>query len=176
MRVQIEDLVAVRIAASGGRLALIAAARPSESPPPERIDATISGSPFALLQLARGLGPAGSRDSAGAAVSGDAEVANLYRQLFALARPDFEEELSRLVGDLPARQLSLFARDAVAWLRNARRTAGANIAEYLQEESRDLVSKPEVDEFLQGVDGLREAVDRVAARLAGLEQRLKASA
>ena len=61
----------------------------------------------------------------------------------------------------------------VAWARKARRTAGENVAEYLQEESRDLVSKPELDEFLQGVDALRETADRVEARLARLEQRSK---
>ena len=57
-----------------------------------------------------------------------------------------------------------------------RRTAGENIAEYLQEESRDLVNKTELEEFLQGVDMLRETADRVEARIARLEQRLKGSA
>jgi len=107
------------------------------------------------------------------AVRGDAEIANSYRELIAAARPDLEEELSRIVGDLPARRLSQFALKTAAWARQARRTAGENIAEYLQEESRDLVSRPELDEFLQGVDAARETVDRVEARLTRLEQRLK---
>jgi ubiquinone biosynthesis protein UbiJ len=72
--------------------------------------------------------------------------------------------------------LSQFASQAAEWARRARRTAGENIAEYLQEESRDLVNKPELDEFLQGVDTLRETADRVDARIARLEQRLKGSA
>ena len=42
-------------------------------------------------------------------VRGDAETANLYRELLAAARPDLEEELSRWVGDLPARHLSRLA-------------------------------------------------------------------
>jgi ubiquinone biosynthesis protein UbiJ len=108
-------------------------------------------------------------------VRGDAEIANLYRQLFAMARLDMEEELSRLVGDFAARRLSQFARRTAAWARHARRTAGENVAEYLQEESRDLVNKPELEEFLQGVDVLRETTDRVEARIARLEQRLKGS-
>jgi ubiquinone biosynthesis protein UbiJ len=87
-----------------------------------------------------------------------------------------EEELSRLVGDLPARRLSLLAKRVLAWAGNARRTAGENIAEYLQEESRDLVNKTELEEFLQGVDAARETFDRVEARLALIEQRLKGSA
>ena len=93
-----------------------------------------------------------------------------------MARPDFEEELSRLIGDVPARALSQFAAKTVEWAARARRTAGENIAEYLQEESRDLVNKPELDEFLQGVDMVRETADRVDARIARLEQRLKGRA
>ena len=51
--------------------------------------------------------------------------------------------------------------------------AGENIAEYLQEESRDLVNKTELEEFLRGVDELRETADRIEARLGHLERRLK---
>ena len=105
-------------------------------------------------------------------ITGDAEIAARYRDLLELARPDWEEELSRLVGDLPARRLSLAARAALSWARGVARTARANVAEYLEEESRALVSKPEVEEFLASVDELRETADRVEARLARLERRV----
>jgi ubiquinone biosynthesis accessory factor UbiJ len=104
-------------------------------------------------------------------IRGDAEIANLYRDLFAAARPDLEEEMSRWVGDMPARHLSLLAKSVRTWARRARRTAGENIAEYLQEEGRDLVTKTEMEEFLRGVDGVRESVDRIEARLIRIEQR-----
>jgi ubiquinone biosynthesis protein UbiJ len=174
LRVDIEGMASIRISVVRGRLSLIRAGSSLDSPPAKAADATISGSPLALLRLAGQTGhPA---RSAGAVVSGDAEIANSYRELLALARPDFEEELSRLIGDVPARRLSQFAFKTVEWARRARRTAGENIAEYLQEESRDLVNKPELDEFLQNVDRLRETADRVDARIARLEQRLKGSA
>jgi len=134
----------------------------------------ISGSPPALMQMFKAAVPsAQSRSSA--QIRGDAEIANLYRELFAAARPDLEEELSRWVGDLPARHLSQLALSVRTWARRARRTAGENIAEYLQEEGRDLVNKTEMEEFLRGVDGIREGVDRVEARLKGLEQRAASS-
>jgi ubiquinone biosynthesis accessory factor UbiJ len=185
LRVDVEGLNSIRASVTGERLALMAADWPRESAASERADATIEGSPFALLWLARDAGSRGARRSGAtgnthaaprAAISGDAEIANSYRQLFALARPDLEEELSRLVGDLPARRLSLLAQRALAWAGNARRTAGENIAEYLQEESRDLVGRTELEEFMHGVDAARETVDRVEARLARIEQRLKGSA
>jgi ubiquinone biosynthesis accessory factor UbiJ len=141
-------------------------------------DAIISGSPFALFKLltegaGRAAGPPSDRARASAHVAGDAEVAGRYRELFALARPDLEEELSRLVGDLPARRLSLAAQGAISWIGKLGRTVGENVAEYLQEESRDLPAGAEVEEFLKGVDRLRDTADRVEARLARIEQRLK---
>jgi ubiquinone biosynthesis accessory factor UbiJ len=79
--------------------------------------------------------------------------------------------LSRWVGDMPARHLSLLAKSVRTWARRARQTAGENIAEYLQEEGRDLVSKTEMEEFLRGVDGVRDSIDRIEARLLRIEQR-----
>ncbi len=193
LRVEIEGLTSIRASVTDGRLALVAD-RSAESEP---ADATLSGSPFALLKLARmvdgGARRSGSRSAAPApahtaataaagtaaaraTVRGDAEVANSYRQLLAAARPDLEEELSRLVGDLPARRLSQLAIGTLAWVRKTQRTVGENISEYLQEESRDLVNRPELEEFLHGVDALRELADRVEARVSRLEQRLKGSA
>ena len=136
----------------------------------------ISGTLPALLQLLKGV--VGSRESGrpAAQIRGDAEIANRYRELFMLARPDPEEELSRWIGDFPARRVSLIARRALELARRARRTAGENIAEYLQEEGRDLVNRTELDEFLRGVDELRETFDRIEARLGRLEQRLKGAA
>jgi len=169
----IEGMASIRMSAAGGRLSLISAGSPLDLQACEPAAATIVGSPLALLRLA---GATGLGGATGAVVSGDPDIANSYRELLALARPDFEEELSRLIGDVPARRLSQFALKTAEWARRARRTAGENIAEYLQEESRDLVNKPELDEFLQGVDALRETADRVGARIARLEQRLKGSA
>jgi ubiquinone biosynthesis accessory factor UbiJ len=169
LQIEIEGVLRVRAAVAGDRLALL---RGGDS----AADATITGSPLALFDLLSG-GTGGAvgagRGRAAVQIQGDAEIAARYRELFALARPDFEEELSRLVGDVPARRVSRLARGALKWARSARRTAGENLAEYLQEESRDLVSKPELEEFLLGVDQLRETADRVEARLARLEQRLR---
>ena len=168
LQVDVEGITRIRASAHQGRLALLAV---SDS----AADAVISGSLPALLQLFKG---GANRDSGGPAaqIRGDAEIANRYRELFMLARPDPEEELSRWIGDFPARRVSLFARRALEFARRARRTAGENIAEYLQEEGRDLVNRTELDEFLHGVDELRETFDRIEARLARLEQRLTGAA
>jgi ubiquinone biosynthesis accessory factor UbiJ len=168
LQVDIEGVTRLRASAHQGRLSLLAG---DDSP----ADATISGSLPALWQLFKG----GANRPAGkpaAQVRGDAEIANLYRELFVLARPDPEEELSRWIGDVPARHFSRFAQRAMELAQHARRTAGQNIAEYLQEEGRDLVNKTELEEFLRGVDEVREAADRIDARLLRLEARRNGSA
>jgi ubiquinone biosynthesis protein UbiJ len=45
---------------------------------------------------------------------------------------------------------------------------GDNIREYLQEESRDVPSRYEVDQFSKRVNELRDDVDRLAARIGRL--------
>jgi ubiquinone biosynthesis accessory factor UbiJ len=164
LQVEIDGITRVRVQCLGGRLALLAA---DDSP----ADARIFGSAPALLRSMRAARPANM--AASLKVQGDAEIANLYRELLAAARPDFEEELSRWVGDMPARHLSQVARSVRSWARRTRRTAGENIAEYLQEEGRDLPSRVEIEEFMQGVDAVREAADRIEARLLRVEHRAK---
>lgn len=130
-------------------------------------DAEISGSPFNLLALA-GTSPEAVIRRGDVTIEGDAQIANQFRELGTLLRPDIEEELSRIVGDVPAHQLGLVARASLDWLRKGLSTAGSNLAEYLAHERRDLVPQAEAAEFLQGVDQLRETVDRLEARIAAL--------
>ena len=64
-----------------------------------------------------------------------------------------------------------FARGLLDWGRKAADSLSMNVAEYLQEEGRDLPARVEVEEFLEAVDHLRESADRFEARLARLESR-----
>lgn len=161
LQLDVAGITRVRALAGRGRLALLAG---DESP----ADAVISGSAPALLSMLRGAtAPAASASAV--EVRGDAEVAGMYRELLALARPDPEEEAARILGDVPARRLGVVARQALGWLKGARHSVGANIAEYLTEESRDLVNRTELEEFLRGVDTLREGTDRLEARLRRLQ-------
>jgi ubiquinone biosynthesis protein UbiJ len=179
IRIEVRGIMTVEAGVIGGRLALLAAdvtaGASGELPGSNAADATIAGSPLALLHLLRG-GSTHRGSAAAARVSGDAEIADAYRRLFALARPDLEEELSRVIGDFPARRLAQLGARGFAWLRQARRTAGENVAEYLQEESRDLVNRAELEEFLRGVDALRDTAERIEARLKRLERRVAGSA
>ena len=127
-------------------------------------DVLISGS---LLTLARMSGDAGLealRDGS-LELTGDAHKAERFQRLLGYAKPDVEEELSGIVGDAAAHRLGQIARGLGEWGRNARETMGANIREYLQEESRDVPSRYEVERFTDEVGRLRDDVDRLEARI-----------
>jgi ubiquinone biosynthesis protein UbiJ len=154
--------VRIRLAASPAELSVCPAGG-------EATDAVIEGTPLAFLRLASG-DAAKSIRAGGMEVRGDAEIAEGFRRLLEAARPDLEEELSRLTGDAPAHYAARFAREAVEFGRRAGDILARNVAEYMTEESRDLPVRVEADEFLEGVDRLRESVDRLESRIAAAER------
>jgi ubiquinone biosynthesis protein UbiJ len=135
---------------------------------PQDPDVIITGSLITLASLAGQSGTTAIRDGS-LDISGDAELAGQFQQLLSFARPDIEEKLSGIVGDAAAHRLGELARGFGRWGREARSTMGANIREYLQEESRDAPSRYEVEKFNTDVSKLRDAVDRIEARLNRLQ-------
>ena len=125
-----------------------------------------------LISLARLAGPAGEsllRDGT-VEIVGDPLIAGHFRKLLRYGRPDFEEELSSLVGDAAAHGVGEFVRGIGRWGREAGSTMQQNVGEYLQEESRAVPARHEVESFRQDVRTLRDDVARFEARLNHLEQ------
>ena len=129
----------------------------------EPADAEISGSFMSLAALS-GAHPEEVIRRGDVTIRGDAELAQKFRGLAVLLRPDVEEELARLIGDTPAHQALRLVRAATGFGRRAAATGVRNVAEYLAHERRDLVSGPEAEDFYRGVEKLREDVDRLDAR------------
>lgn len=127
----------------------------------------LRGTPLALLRLLRDRAAFSAQS---VHIEGDAEVVQGFADLLRTARPDLEEELSRLVGDVAAHQIGEAARGLLNFGARARNTLARNVAEYLQEESRDLVTRTEADEFVAAVDTLRDDVERLSARVERLER------
>jgi ubiquinone biosynthesis protein UbiJ len=132
-------------------------------------DAEISGSLLNLAALA-GSHPEEVIQRGDVTIRGDAEVAQKFRELAMLLRPDVEEELSRLIGDTPAHQALRLVRMATGFGRRAAKTGVRNVAEYLAHETGDLVPRAEAEDFYRGVERLRENLDRLEARARLIEQ------
>lgn len=127
-------------------------------------DVVISGSLLTLARMASAPGNGAVRGGS-LDLTGDAYTAQAFQELLGYAKPDIEEELSGFVGDAAAHRAGEIARSLGSWAKEARETMGANIREYLQEESRDVPSRYEVERFAQHVDALRDDVARLEARL-----------
>lgn len=134
----------------------------------ETADALIAGTPLALLSLMREA-PADVIRRGDVALTGNSEVAQQFQELALLLRPDLEESLAGMIGEVPAYGLGQLLHKALDYGRGAARTAGHNVGEYLAHERRMLVPRAEAMEFLAGVDEVRESVDRIAARVQALE-------
>lgn len=132
-------------------------------------DVAITGSIFSLTRLASDASEDAIRDGSLDMV-GDMEVAQAFQTLLAYGKPDIEEELSGLIGDVAAHRLGEITRSVGAWSKEASSTLRQNVTEYLQEERRDVPSRYEVEAFTKKVDALRDDVARVEARLNQLEQ------
>ena len=153
----------LRIAISAGQATVTGAATGAA-------DAVLAGTLIGLNRLVFG-DAAGAIRSGAVQLSGDPETAEAFQALINYARPDAEEELSRVIGDVAAHQVGEAARGFAGWAQAAGRSFSRSLTEYLQEERRDLPTRYEMEGFLADVDRLSNDVERAAARVARLKER-----
>ncbi len=134
-------------------------------------DVTLSGAPLAFLAA---LG--GNVEQLVAErrllMSGDEQLALQFQELARLLRPGLEAGLAKFVGRVPAHLATRALSALQQWGRAAGRSLLDNSADYLAHESRDLVPRAEAEQFLSGVEALRQSVTRAEARVSQLDQRL----
>ena len=126
-----------------------------------------------LLQLALRAARGGPDDvgglPAGLEVEGDTELLRRFNALLARVGFDPEELAAKVLGDGAAHRVVGGLRQFLGWGRHAATRLGQDTAEYLSEETGDLARSHEIEEWMAGVDALREGADRFEARLALLE-------
>lgn len=106
-----------------------------------------------------------------AVLRGDMELAGAVGNVLRHLRWDVEEDLSRIVGDIPAHQLNqtgMRIRQEIG--RQAASIAGM-FAEYWLEEQPLIAKKTHLAEFSGKVDALRADAERLEKRLQRLEQK-----
>lgn len=130
----------------------------------EPADCVVRGLPISLVRAAMS-GTSEALRQGASEMTGDPAVAQDFRRVLDLARPDWEEELSRVFGDVIAHQFGNLARGVVEWGRRSADTLAMDSGEFLTEESRQLPTRYEIEEFLDEVDRLRDDVERCEARL-----------
>lgn len=130
----------------------------------EEADVIITGSPLAMIAFARSDAQDGIRGGS-VKFAGDIGVAQDFQKLFASLSPDFEEELSRLIGDEAAYRVGSVVRDAIKFGMQTFDSFTSGVSAHLTEGSRDVPAQQEMDEFLEDIDRLRADVERAEARI-----------
>ena len=131
-----------------------------------KADVAIKGTPSALLGMI-------SAEKIGAGdveINGNVELAKKFQSILRDVEIDWEEYLSKFVGDIAAHKIGNFLRRVSRFAKESGKTIGMDISEYLRYEKEALLDKSEVDEFNQAVDKLRDDVERLQKRLERLEK------
>lgn len=168
-------IVAIEIEGLNARLTLI--------PGPERVqifgdydaapDCLIRGNPLAIARMGMSERKEAVLSSGEVRIEGDTAVGQRFSEAMAGLNVDWEEQLSKLVGDPVAHQVGQGIRSLGDWGRRTGETFRANLKEYLEEEARLLPTRYEVDAFLSQVDVLRDDVERLEARIERLAQLIR---
>ena len=98
-------------------------------------------------------------------VSGNAKFADAVMLLARNLRWDYEEDLSRVLGDVAAHRIAGTARDLAAWQADAGRRLAESLADYFTAESGLLASRAELESFAAAAARLRDDLDRLEQRV-----------
>ena len=158
----------LRIKADTIQVNLMAAGRAGEVI--DTADVTVSGTPLALRRLLSGSGDEPGGFGPGLELHGDVDLAQRVGLILRAMRVDWEEQLSKFIGDIAAHEVGNTVRGMRDWSRRAGATLLQDIGEYLAEETQLVPARPELDAFATAVDVLRDDADRLEKRIERLER------
>lgn len=131
--------------------------------PPATVNTEIYTTLFQLMRLK--WNKSSSLVNAQFHIKGDVETAQLFNELFEKHQIDWEEHLSKLIGDVTAHKMMQLLRKPAAFIKTNQTKLAEDITEYCQEEALILPSNNEVDIFRREVDALRLQIDRLQAKI-----------
>ena len=105
-------------------------------------------------------------------ITGDAHLATEVAKILQNIRWDFTDDLSQLVGDIPATKMVDFGHQAVSSVKETTTNLAEMLSEYWQEEQPMIAKKRLVEQFNADVDTLRNDVARLEKRLAKLTKEI----
>ncbi len=103
-------------------------------------------------------------------IEGDAELARRLQQLAQNFDPDWQLPFTKVFGDVVGVQIAKAIAGALKQAQVAGRNVAETAAEFITEESRDVVSRAELEAFHDDVDVLRDDVERIAAKIARVQR------
>ena len=134
--------------------------------------ASLAGNAEDFLRLWRAGDPAAELINGPLAVHGDSSALITLQKALSQLEPDWEAPLVRLFGDIGGHQLGQSLRAGGRYLRYAGGSLQRQLQDYLLYESELLPGADDIANFCDEVDALRTRTDRLAAKLARLQQRM----
>jgi len=104
-------------------------------------------------------------------IEGDTALAADFAKVLQHMRWDYADDLSRVVGDIPAEKITAFAQKSASTAKQQITNLADMLAEYWQEEVPILAKKRQVDAFNTSVDTLVGDVERLEKRLEKLAKK-----
>jgi ubiquinone biosynthesis protein UbiJ len=132
-------------------------------------DVTLTGSPLAFARMGLSDSPRRALFAGDIVVEGDMTTASRFQALFERLDIQWESLLTQVTGETLAACLAFDLRSLHAWGKDTLNAWQMNVAEYLQEESRELPAEAEAALFYADVDTLRADAERLEARILRLE-------
>ncbi len=128
-------------------------------------DTVLRGTPVSLFKMGLVSNVANLLLKGEIEITGDTRLGHQFKNVFSQMDIDWSEPLADLVGDGLAYQMQQSANKFGRWGKTTARSVSTSVSEYLQEESRDVVTDTELNIFNEAVDQLRDDVDRLQARI-----------
>jgi len=125
----------------------------------DKYDAEIKLSISSAIELMRG------NKKADIEIKGDIEFATVMSNLLRDVEWDYEDDLSEIIGDIPAYHLVKFGKKVVTTTKETSFNIADTFKEYWLEEKPLIAKKRLVEQFNNEVDRLRFDVDRLELRL-----------
>lgn len=132
-------------------------------------DLTIKGTPLNLLHMSIARNSRARFFAEDVVVEGNMELAQTVLAIFDELDVDWEEQLSRWLGDVPAHQTSRLVRSITGFTKRLRQSLLGSVNEYVHEEVELFPQSERLQHFFREIDELRMDVDRLEARLLRLE-------
>lgn len=136
------------------------------------VDATIHGSPMALIRLGTAQNSGETLLKSDVEIDGNMRIAEKFSAILREVDIDWEELLSKLVGDIIAHQAGQVTRGASRWIKESADAMRMNTGEYLTEEAKLSPADAEISHYMDQVDSIRMGIDRLEARVTLLQESL----
>lgn len=108
-------------------------------------------------------------------IDGDTHLASEVSKVLQHMRWDIEDDLSKVIGDIPANKVIAVAKESTHVLKKQSINLAEMLKEYWQEEKPVLAKQWQINQFNANVDNLHSDVNRLEKKLNKLKKRIQES-